>query len=97
LVEHEHINKVHYEAIMNNIKLSPAFLLIFSTVLGLTAISGGTSLWLASQPNLSEHQVKILEDNRSNCDDGFKVIFGLLGAKAIELLESDKDEDEDKE
>lgn len=81
---------------MKNIELSPAFVLIFSTVLGLTTISGSTSLWLASQLDLSEHQVKILEDNQSNCDDGFKVIFGLLGAKAIELLESDGDEDEDK-
>lgn len=79
---------------MNNVKLSPAFRLIFSTVLVLTATSGGMSLWLASQPNLSEYQVKILEDNRSHCNDGIKVIFGLLGAKAIDLLESDNDEKE---
>ncbi|WP_373526194.1 hypothetical protein [Nostoc sp.] len=76
---------------MNNIKLSPAFLLVFGTVLSITMLSGGTSMWLASKPNLSEYQVRNLEDSRATWQMGIGCIFGLLGSKATHLLESEKD------
>lgn len=77
--------------------LSPAFILIFSTVLSLTFASGGTSLWLASQPQLSDYQVRIMEDSSRTWHTGIGVLFGLLGSKANELLDSDKDDKDDKE
>ena len=82
---------------MSNVKLSPAFLLVFSTVLFLTTVSGGTSLWLASQSKLSEYQVRALEDSRATWQMGVGCIFGLLGSKATELLESDEDKDKQEE
>jgi hypothetical protein len=78
---------------MGNIKLSSPFLLVFLTVLSITLLSGGTSLWLASKPRLSEYQVRNLEDSRATWQMGIGCIFGLLGSKATDLLESEENED----
>jgi hypothetical protein len=69
---------------MLKLNLPPAFLLVFSTVLFLTILSGATSLWLASQPNLSEYQVRVLENSTATWQTGIGGIFGLLGSKAEE-------------
>jgi hypothetical protein len=82
---------------MPKVNLSPTFTLVFSTVLALTMLSGGTSLWLASQPNLSEYQVRVLENTTATWQTGVGAIFGLLGSKATNLLEAEEDEDGKKE
>ncbi|NMG10851.1 hypothetical protein [Brasilonema sp. UFV-L1] len=73
-----------------------AFQLVFSTVLSLTILSGGTSLWLASQPKLSEYQVRVLENSTATWQTGVGAIFGLLGSKATDLLEAEEEEEEQK-
>ncbi|KAB8317256.1 hypothetical protein SD81_018210 [Tolypothrix campylonemoides VB511288] len=77
---------------MKTPKLSPAFKLVFSTVLSLTILSGGTSLWLASQLKLSEYQVRVLENSTATWQTGVGAIFGLLGSKATDLLEAEEEE-----
>jgi hypothetical protein len=75
--------------------ISPAFLLVFSTVVSLTLVSGSTSLWLSSQPQLSEYQVRTLENFTATWQTGIGAIFGLLGGKAAELLDTEEDEDDE--
>ncbi len=77
---------------MRKLKISPAFLLVFSSVLSLTMLSGGTSLWLASQPKLSEYQIRVLENSTATWQTGVGAIFGLLGSKATDLLETEEQE-----
>ena len=77
---------------MKTTTVSPAFKLVFSTVLSLTMLSGGTSLWLASQPKLSEYQVRVLENSTATWQTGVGAIFGLLGSKATDLLEAEEEE-----
>lgn len=77
---------------MKTPKISPAFQLVFSTVLSLTILSGATSLWLASQPKLSEYQVRVLENSTATWQTGVGAIFGLLGSKATDLLEAEEEE-----
>lgn len=79
---------------MNDNKHFSGFLLVFYTVLFITMLSGWTSLWLASHSNLSEHQVRNLEDSRATWQMGIGCIFGLLGSKSAGLLESGKDEED---
>ncbi|MDJ0635298.1 MAG: hypothetical protein QNJ34_19055 [Xenococcaceae cyanobacterium MO_188.B29] len=55
---------------------------VFFTVLFLTLLSGGTSLWLADKENLSEQQNRIFETTTMTWNMGIGVIFGLLGGKA---------------
>ncbi len=69
-----------------------AFQLVFSTVVSLTILSGGTSLWLASQPKLSEYQVRVLENSTATWQTGVGAIFGLLGSKATDRLETEEQE-----
>lgn len=77
---------------MKTTTVSPAFKLVFSTVLSLTMLSGGTSLWLASEPKLSEYQVRVLENSTATWQTGVSAIFGLLGGKATDLLETEEQE-----
>ena len=60
-------------------------------------LSGNTSLWLASQPNLSEYQLKVLENSTATWQTGMGAIFGLLGSKATELLDAGEDENNKEE
>ncbi|MGF2036760.1 MAG: hypothetical protein RMZ43_015840 [Nostoc sp. CmiVER01] len=69
---------------------STNFVLVFFTVFCLTTISGGMSLWLAFQPQLSKYQVGILEDSRATWQMGIGCIFGLLSNNAAQLLASKK-------
>lgn len=81
---------------MHQLKLSPTFLLVFSTVVSLTMLSGGTSLYLAAKTNLSEHQVRVLENSTATWLTGSGAIFGLLGSKLTDLLEAEEDNEEKK-
>ena len=65
-----------------------AFKLVFSATLIITVLSGGTSLWLASQENLTESQQRILENYMATWQTGSGAIFGLLGSRATDLLDS---------
>jgi hypothetical protein len=80
---------------MRKQNISPAFLLVFSTVIFLTLGSGSTSLWLSSQPKLSEYQVRSLENFTATWQTGVGAIFGLLGGKATELLDDGEDEEDE--
>ena len=75
----------------NKVKINRAFQLVFSATLTITVLSGSTSLWLASQEKLTEPQQRILENCIATWQTGCGAIFGLLGSKATDLLES-KDE-----
>lgn len=52
---------------------------IFPTVVLLTLLSGAVSLLLASEPNLTEQQRRVLESSSSTWLMGTGTIFGLLG------------------
>ncbi len=58
---------------------------VFSSVLLLTLISGGISLWLAGKENPSEQQKPIFETTTMTWNMGVGVIFGLLEGKATAL------------
>ncbi|MDJ0736635.1 MAG: hypothetical protein QNJ47_21650 [Nostocaceae cyanobacterium] len=68
-----------------------SFQLVFGTVLTITILSGGTSLCLASQENLTQPQQRILENYIATWQTGCGAIFGLLGSKATDLLDSKDD------
>lgn len=73
-------------------QLNTPFKLVFFTVLFLTLLSGGTSLWLVSQDDLSPHQESIFESSTNNWQMGVGAIFGLLGSKATDLFQVEKEE-----
>ena len=70
------------------VKTNRAFKLVFSATLIITVLSGGTSVWLASQEKLTESQQRILENYMATWQTGCGAIFGLLGSKATDLLDS---------
>ena len=73
----------HYFGASKIVNLKPnIFQLVFFTVLFLTLLSGGTSLWLADKENLSDRQNRIFETTTTTWNMGIGVIFGLLGGKA---------------
>ena len=72
---------------MNNKSIIPRFQQVFFTVLFLTLLSGGMSLYLADKENLSEQQKRIFETTTMTWNMGVGVIFGLLGGKATSLPE----------
>ena len=75
----------------NQVKTNRAFKLVFSATITITVLSGGTSIWLASQDNLTQPQQRILENYIATWQTGCGAIFGLLGSKATDLLESKED------
>ena len=76
---------------MNTFKITPPFQLVFFTVLFLTLLSGGTSLWLACQDDLSPHQDRIFENVTTTWQMGVGAIFGLLGGKAADLFQPEEE------
>lgn len=75
----------------DTVKTNKAFKIVFSATLAITLLCGGTSVSLASQEDLTEAQKRILENCIVTWQTGCGAIFGLLGSKATDLLES-KDE-----
>ncbi|MDZ7995996.1 MAG: hypothetical protein RM022_032555 [Nostoc sp. EfeVER01] len=59
-----------------------SFKLIFLTVVGITLLSGGTSLWLASQPTPTKPQKGMFETTQNTWLMGTGAIFGLLGGRS---------------
>jgi hypothetical protein len=80
------------------IKTTSAFKLVFFTVVGLTLVSGGTAVGLASQEPLTPQQVRVFESCQTTWQTGIGAVVGLLGGKAAELLQNqEKKEDEDEQ
>ena len=73
---------------MNKKNLTSKFQQILFTVLFLTLLSGGTSIYLSDKENLSEQQKRIFETTTMTWNMGVGVIFGLLGGKATALTDS---------
>lgn len=78
---------------MQPLKITSAFQQVFFTVVFLTLLSGGTSLTLAAQDNLSDHQARIFESFTTTWQMGVGAIFGLLGSKATDLFQGDENDD----
>ena len=76
---------------MKNLNITCAFQQVFFTVVFLTLLSGGTSLTLAAQRDLSPHQDRIFESATTTWQMGVGAIFGLLGSKAADLLPNDNE------
>ncbi len=57
---------------------------VFCTVVFLTLLAGGISLWLSAQPTLSPQQDRIFENAITTWQMGVGAIFGLLGSKAAD-------------
>lgn len=76
---------------MNNPKITSAFKLVFCTVVGLTIVSGGTALKLASQEQLSPQQTRVFETCSATWQMGVGAVFGLLGSKATDLFHLEED------
>lgn len=73
--------------------MNPAFRLVFYTVVGFTLLSGGASIWLATQDDLSPQQTRVFETCNTTWNMGIGAIFGLLGSKATELFRSEDEEE----
>lgn len=71
----------------NQVKINRVFQLVFSATLAITLLSGITSIFLASQQELTEPQQRILENYIATWQTGCGAIFGLLGSKGTDLLE----------
>lgn len=78
---------------MRNLKITSTFQQVFFTVVFLTLLSGGTSLTLAAQKDLSPHQERIFESFTTTWQMGVGAIFGLLGSKATDLFQANDDEE----
>ena len=71
---------------------------VFLTVVLLTVLSGGTSVYLAYQQTLSTQQQHIFVSLTTTWQMGVGAIFGLLGRKSTDLFlpQSEPEEDETK-
>ncbi|MBF2050020.1 hypothetical protein [Leptolyngbya sp. 7M] len=81
----------------SNFNLNLAFLLVFFTTTSFTLLSGGCSIWLATNGNLSQPQTRVFETCNATWNMGIGAIFGLLGSKATDLLQSDQDSQDSEE
>ena len=72
----------------NRIKTNKMLHLVFFATLMITLLSGVTSLWLASQQELTEPQQRVLITFIAICQTGCCAIFG----KTTDLLGSNKND-----
>jgi len=78
-----------------NFNSTPAFQLVFCTVIGFTLLSGFTSIWLSTEDILSPQQTRVFETCNTTWNMGIGAIFGLLGSKATDLFQSDEEDEEE--
>ncbi|MBE9209215.1 hypothetical protein IQ244_22440 [Nostoc sp. LEGE 06077] len=79
---------------MNNKTIHP-FQQVFFAVIFLTILSGGSSVLLAFQKELSPEQTRVFEICNTTWNMGIGAIFGLLGSKATNLFSTDQKEGEE--
>lgn len=75
---------------MNN--PTPIFQQVFFTIVFFTLLSGGTSVWYSTKPQLSPQESRVFEASNTTWNLGIGAIVGLLGSKAIDKTPSDEDE-----
>lgn len=85
--------KLHYKSALNSKRL---FKQVFFTVVSLTILSGGTSLLLASQEQLSPQQKRVFETSSATWQMGIEAISGLLGGKATNFFHQKQEQEQDK-
>jgi hypothetical protein len=83
--------------VKSNFNLNLAFLLVFFTTTSFTLLSGGCSIWLSTNDSLSQPQTRVFETCNATWNMGIGAIFGLLGSKATDLLQSDQAEQNSEE
>jgi hypothetical protein len=74
--------------------MPPIFPRVFFTVVFLTLLSGGVSVWFSTKNPLSPQQSRVFETSNTTWNLGIGAIVGLLGSKAIDKPASDEDEAE---
>jgi hypothetical protein len=70
---------------MRKATIKRAFRQVFFAILFLTLLSGGTSLWLASQQKLSPQQSRILDIASTSWQIGLEAVFELAIVKATHI------------
>jgi hypothetical protein len=70
------------------------FNIVFSTLVAIALLAGGTSVSLANQPKLSEQQIGII----NTCTDTWKIcvgaIAGLVGGRNFPSSKEDSESDD---
>lgn len=64
---------------------------VFFTVVCFTLLSGSTSVWYSTKPQLSPQENRVFETSNTTWNLGIGAIVGLLGSKAIDKSPSDED------
>lgn len=75
-------------------KVTLAFQQVFFTAVCFTLLSGGTTIWLSTEDDLSPQQTRVFETCNTTWNMGIGAIFGLLGSKATDLFQSDQEDEE---
>ena len=70
------------------------FNFIFTAVLSLTLTSGGTAIYLASQPTLTEQQDRILDNALAMWTMGTTTVIGLLSSRSSDPDNTDENDEE---
>jgi hypothetical protein len=87
------ISLIKDKVVKSNFNLNLAFLLVFFTTTSFTLLSGGCSIWLSSNAELSPQRTRVFETCNTTWTMGIGAIFGLLGSKAADLFESEQDDE----
>ena len=67
---------------------------ILTTVVLLTLLSGGVSIWLTTKTPLLPQESRVFEICNTTWNMGILAIFGLLGGKTTDRPTSNEDEEE---
>lgn len=88
-------NSVSYKLMIMHKSTPSLFQQVFFTVVAFTLLSGGGAISIASQPELTPEQSRILETLDTTWKIGIGTIFGLLGSQTPTLLNPKHETDED--